>query len=112
MALSIKGIDFVRLIAVKALVRKVLQVAINFMMYNIANNSSFFIIPDKVKMISGVIVKQIDIYCRILYKATGNIRIWEHFITYGIVINAQKLIHFDLLVLDLHLISTHFPKGP
>ena len=61
MSLPIKRVDLACLTAIKAFKRKVLQIAIDLLMYNLSNDFSNFVVPNKMKVNPGVIMKQVNI---------------------------------------------------
>lgn len=125
MSLTVESINLVLLIIIKAFLREVLVIAINFYFdrFVVMHWFSIFIIlwnthhfsepgiPNKMIMCFCMVMEQIHKESEFADPATSDIGVYEFLIHHGAIVKANNLINFDLSSLNLSKASGNPSKN-
>lgn len=76
------------------------------------NNLPFFGVPYQMVVDQLVIVKEIDEYSVIVYKAAVNEWIWKILVSHRIIIDPEQFVKVNLISIYLFLCPCCLPKSP
>lgn len=108
LALSVKRINFISSIRVKAGLWKVGFVAIYMNFSTFANHSSKSKVPNEMVMCKFIVIKDINEQMIIVDKAASDIRVWKAFVNHCVIVDSKYFINVDFIFFNLFFCSGHF----